>query len=94
MTLVLTLLAVSLSMAAQDVLATLCVIYEARGRAVLAGVMDAAGDVARLVGYVVGAGEIVVNGWNARAVAIVAVMAATSFVATSATTRWANRRPQ
>lgn len=87
----LALLLVAVSMAAQDILATLCTIAEAQGRAMVAGAMDAAGDAARLVGYALGAGEIAVHGWNLYAAEVLAVMAATSFLATSATTRWAHR---
>lgn len=84
-----TLVAVAGAMAAQDVLTTVCVIAEARGRAHLAGLMDAAGDVARTVGTVFGAGEIAIHGWNTQALEILAVMAGTSYVATMLTTRWA-----
>ena len=85
------LVAVAVSMAVQDVLGTLCVVAEARGRGHLAGLMDALGDVARVVGLVYGGGEIAVHGWNGHAVAILAVMVATSYVVTRVTTQWARR---
>lgn len=91
MNLAVALVAVALSMAAQDFLGTVCVVAEARGRAHLAGLMDAAGDVARVICVVFGAGEITVHGWNARAVLILAVMAATSYATTRATTSWSRK---
>lgn len=79
----LTLVAVALSMAARDAFATLLVIAEARGRAWLAGTLDAGGDLAGVASTVFGAGEIIVHGWGWPAVEVLTVMCVTSLLGTT-----------
>jgi hypothetical protein len=75
-----------LSMAVRDSLATLLVVAEARGRAVLAGLLDAAGDIAGIAVMVLGAGEVIVHGLNAQTLAVLAALMVTSFFTTLAAT--------
>lgn len=82
---------VALAMMAKDAIGSLMVLAEARGRAVLAGGLDAASDAATIVSTAFGAGEIIVHGWNLRAVEILAVMMATSFAATTLSVRYGRR---
>jgi hypothetical protein len=70
------------AMAFKDAIGTLLVIAEARGRAVLAGVLDAAGDFAMILVTLAGAGEVIVHGWTTRTAAILAAMMVTSFFGT------------
>lgn len=86
-----TLILVALSMLLKDAVGTIMVVAEARGRAILAGTLDAMGDLANVLCTVFGAGEIVLHGWGWAAVEILAVMMATSFVATSLSVRWGRR---
>lgn len=90
----LTLLGACLAMVAQDVLGTLLVIAESKFRPLLAGSLDAAGDVARLATMGISLDVILHRGLCAESVAVIAVVAATSFVATSTTTELARRRMQ
>lgn len=88
---ILLLLAAAGSMLLQDVLGTVLVVAEARGRPLLAGAMDSAGDVARITTMGISLDVILKRGWCWQSVAVVAVIACTSFVATSLTTHFARR---
>ena len=70
------------AMALKDMLGTFLVIAEARGRAVLAGALDAAGDLALILVTLAGAGAVIVHGWTVHTMIILAAMMATSFVGT------------
>lgn len=83
-----TLLAVSAAMAVSDVLGTLMVVAEAKGRPWLAGLLDALGDVSRVIYMALGV-DAITHGFTTRAVATLAAICASSFFATSLTTRWA-----
>lgn len=87
----LTLLLACVTMAARDAIYTWLTIAEAHGRAVLSGLLDAAGDLAAFAVTVLGAGAILQDGWSGHTVAILAVMLATSFLTTTAAT-WAATR--
>jgi hypothetical protein len=69
----------ALSMAARDALGCLLTISEARGRAVLAGTLDAALDGATIFVTIFGAGEIIVHGWTLKSIEILLVIMFTSF---------------
>lgn len=81
----------ALAMAAKDALGTLLVIAEARGRTWLAGALDAGGDIAQVVSMVFGAGTVIVQGWDARSIEVLAVMMAVSFFGTAFWTRLGRR---
>lgn len=70
------------AMALQDMCGTLLTIAEARGRRTMAGLMDAAGDIARVLCTAFGAGEIIVHGWTPRSFEVLGAMCITSFVVT------------
>src|ERR1700752_419313 len=80
-----------ISMAVKDVLGTLLVVAEARGRSLLAGVIDAGGDAANIFVTLLGAGEIVVLGFTTQTFGILAAIMLTSFAGTVCWTRLANR---
>ena len=84
------LLIIAAAMLITDVLGTLLVVAESSGRAWQAGVLDALGDVSRMVYTALGV-DAVLAGSSGRAVATMAVVCASSFVATSMTTAWARR---
>ena len=87
----LTLLAVALAMAAQDMLATGLVVAEARNLGRWAGVFDALNDVASRVGTIITAGLYVSSGWGWKTCAALAVTCLTSYFATSRGTSLAHR---
>lgn len=72
----------ALSMAAKDACGTLLVIAEARGHAVRAGLLDAAGDLAQVLVVLFGAGQIIVHGWDARSLETLATIMLVSFAGT------------
>jgi len=74
-------------MALKDMLGTLLVIAEARGRAVLAGALDAASDLAMILVTLAGAGEVIVHGWTVHTASLLAAMMVTSFFGTLYWTR-------
>jgi len=84
-------LAACVAMAAQDCLGTLLVIAEARGRRWLAGVLDMAGDWARIACTVVGAGTVITDGITAHSVEVVLAMSIVSLVGTSYWTKIGDR---
>lgn len=79
------------SMAVRDMLGTLLVVAEARGRAWLAGTLDALGDVAAVAVTVTAAGPVLARGLDRRSVAVLAVMCITSFLGTALWTRVGQR---
>lgn len=81
----------ALSMAGKDAFGTLLVIAEARGRAVLAGLLDAASDVAQVLVVLFGAGQIITHGWTWHTLGVLAVICTTSFVGTLFWTRVGTR---
>jgi len=85
------LLWVALTVASKDAIFTLLTVAEARGRAGMAGALAAAGDLANVICMVVGAGSIIVHGFNAAAFAILGTMMLTSLVGTAFWTRLGNR---
>lgn len=87
---IVSLIVVALAMGITDVLGTLLVVAEARGRARLAGSLDALSDVSRIV-YTADGVSAITHGINGRTMATLAVICSTSFVATSTTTSWARR---
>lgn len=78
-------------MAARDCLGTLLVIAEARGRAVMAGALDATGDLASILVTVVGAGEVITHGLTPHTIILLAAMTVTSFVGTTIFTKLGQR---
>ncbi len=81
----------ALSMCAKDGAGTLLVIAEARGRSVLAGALDALGDLALIAVTVTGAGQIIEHGVTGRSIAVVAVIVFVSFWGTLFWTRVGTR---
>jgi len=88
---IVTLVLVALSMALRDVLGTLLVVAEAKGRAVAAGTLDGLGDIAQTLCTVFGVGEIIVHGFGGEAALILVVMVVTSFCTTLAATMYGRR---
>ena len=85
----LALIGIALAMGVTDVLATALVIAQARGRAWLAGTLDALSDVSRLVYLALGVSAL--DQINRQSLITLIVVCVTSFVATTATTRIASR---
>ncbi len=71
-----------LSMALKDCAGTLLTVAEARGRAVLAGVLDATGDIATVLVTLFGAGQVVLHGWDTRSIEVLVAIMITSFCGT------------
>lgn len=78
-------------MAVKDALGTFLVIAEARGRSVLAGAMDALGDIAVVLVTLFGAGEIITHGWTLHTAEVLVVIVVTSFFGTLFWTRIGSR---
>ena len=72
----------ALSMMAKDALGTWLTIAEARGKAVMAGALDAASDIAVILCTVFGAGQVILHGLTVRTLETLAVMLCVSFVGT------------
>lgn len=79
------------AMGLQDAQSTFLVVAEARGRALLAAVLDAIGDPIRLWLTSIGAGVVIKYGWTPHAIAIVTAITATSFFGTLIWTRLGRR---
>ena len=79
------------SMACRDCLGTFLTVAEARGRAVLAGVMDALGDLAMIAVTVLGAGPVIEHGVTAHSVLLIVCICVTSFAGTVLWTSLARR---
>ena len=84
-----TILAAMLSMAARDCLGTYLTVAEARGRAVLAGVMDALGDLASLAVSYFGIDALITRGLDAHTILLLGCVCVTSFCGTTLWTRLA-----
>lgn len=69
----------ALSMALKDGLGVLLVIAEARGRAIFAGALDAASDLAIILTTLFGAGQVIEHGWDLKSIEVVATMVVVSF---------------
>jgi hypothetical protein len=87
----LTLLWVALAMAFKDAFGVLMTVAEARGRDNLAGLLDAAEDVAVFFTTIYGAGSAIKYGWNMHAVLVLVVMCVTSYIGTRVWTRVGRR---
>lgn len=87
----LALVAAIVSMCAQDLLGTFLVVAESRGRGVLAGAMDAGGDLARQFVTIYAAGLVIKGGWTPHAIIVLAAVMGTSFVGTTVWTGLAHR---
>lgn len=87
----LTLLLACVSMTLQDLLGTFLTIAETRGRAVLAGAMDAGGDLAKQFVTIFAAGTVIKHGWTTHSMLILAAVMATSFFGTTVWTRLGQR---
>jgi hypothetical protein len=70
------------SMAVKDALGTCLVVCEARGRGMLAGALDAGGDLATILVTLAGAGAVITHGWTTHTVLLLAAMTITSFLGT------------
>jgi hypothetical protein len=79
------------AMAVKDALGTLLVVAEARGRSWLAGFLDAAGDLAFVLVTLAGAGAVILHGWTAHTVLLLAAMMLTSLLGTAMWTRFGRR---
>ena len=87
----LTIILACLAMAVRDMLQTFLVIAEARGRSVLAGALDAGGDLATILVTLAGAGEVITHGWNMYTMTVLAAMMITSFFGTLVWTKVGRR---
>lgn len=86
-----TLVLAAVAMALKDALGTLLVVAEARGRGMLAGAMDATGDLATILVTLAGAGAVILHGWTLHTILLLSVMTVTSFFGTWFWTRQASR---
>lgn len=87
----LSILAAVAAMAVKDGLGTLLIICEARGRAIQAGILDAANDLATILVTLAGAGAVITHGWSAHTFAVLAAMTIMSFIGTAYWTRIGQR---
>ena len=81
----------ALAMALKDGCGTMLVIAEARGRAVLAGLFDALGDLAQVLVVLFGAGQILEHGWDKRSIEVLLTIMIVSFWGTLFWTRVGRR---
>lgn len=84
-------LAACATMAVKDSLGTLLVIAEARGRAWLAGCLDAAMDRAADLSLVFGIGVVLLHGFTGETAVTLTAMSVTSIGVTQVATRWGRR---
>lgn len=71
------------AMAVRDALGTLNTIAQARGRAWMAGTLDAFLDLASILVTLAGAGVVIQHGWSGHTVLIISTMMLTSFLGTA-----------
>lgn len=83
-------LVILVAMSIQDVTGTICVVAEAEGKARLAGLTDAAGDIGRALTASVTT-DAILHGLGVHSVVILAVLALTSYNVTKRTTDWSKR---
>ena len=76
------LIGVVLSMALRDVLGTKLIQAVGARRGWRAGQLDGAGDVAQVVCYSYGAGQVVLHGWTVYSIILLGAMAVTSCLTT------------
>lgn len=88
---ILTLVFACISMALKDALGTFMNVAENRGKALLAGFLDGASDIAVQMVNIVGAGSVVLYGWNAWTIAVLLVMLITSVIGTYYWTKLSTR---
>lgn len=87
-----TILLAVVAMALTDAFGTFLTVAEARGRAILAGACDAAGDVTgKFLLPVYGAGVVIKHGWTPHAILTVGCVMGVSFLGTAYWTRLARR---
>ena len=90
-------LAACVAMFFRDGIGTLLTLAEARGRATLAGALDALGDLATIAVTVLGAGAVIKGGITPYTITLVAAMVLTSFAGTTLWvrlgTRWMPENP-
>lgn len=84
-------MAAMVAMTVRDFLGVFLTVAESRGRAKLAGLMDALGDLASIGVTVLGAGPVIQHGVTPYTVVLVACICVTSFFGTVVYTRLANR---
>lgn len=87
----LSILLACIAMAFRDMLGTFLTVAEARGRAWLAGGLDAAGDLASILVTVAGAGAVIEDGVTGHTIALLAAMTTTSFFGTTLWTKLGQR---
>ena len=75
-------LAACVAMACKDAIYTGLTVAQAHGRSLAAGAFDALGDIASIIVTLAGAGIIIVHGWSAHTVTVLAAMCVTSFCGT------------
>lgn len=85
-----TVLLAMLLMAIQDVLGTFLVVAEARGRPLLAGILDGVHDIPAFLLAGISGATLVHHGWRGDSVLVVAI-ACTSFATTGIATFYARR---
>jgi len=88
---VIAIIAAIVAMAVKDALCTFLTVAEAKGRAWLAGMLDAGNDIAGIVCTVVGAGSIIQQGVNGHTILILAAMTLTSLFGTTLWTKLGRR---
>ena len=88
-----TVLVAAASMGVSDVLGTVCVVAEGKGHALVAGVTDAAGDVARVTYMVLGVDAVFRQGF-VRSLPVLFAICLTSLVATGLTVKHVNPRSE
>ncbi len=95
---VLTLVLAAAAMAANDAIATLLTVAEARGLAFRASVIAAFQDVASIAKTICGALVVAANGWSWKSVAVAAVIgvtsATTAYFSVKSTNRWGRARTE
>jgi hypothetical protein len=79
------------AMALRDMLGTFLVVAEAKGRAWLAGALDALGDLATILVTIAGAGVVIQHGWTWHAILVLGCMMLVSLVGTAAWTTLGRR---
>lgn len=82
-------------MAVKDLLYTCCTAFVAKGRAVVASLFDAAGDLASVITYGVGGVVAIRSGWSVETLAVFAAMFAGSVAGTFSGVKlsvWIERR--
>jgi threonine/homoserine/homoserine lactone efflux protein len=90
----LTILAACFSMFVRDGLGTMLTVAEARGQAILAGAMDAFGDIASIAVTYFGLDALLTHGLDAHTILLLACIFLTSFAGTTMWTKVSRRIPE